>query len=105
MKKQALVAIMLISCFMAGCTDADLEDAEQALGCTYSEAVNYNVTAAIDDGSCIYPEPPIPILGCMYSTSSELQPIGNRVMTAHAGTQSLKNQCQGALTQTPTTTK
>ena len=41
MKKEALVAIMLISCIMAGCTDADLEDAEQALGCTYSEAVNY----------------------------------------------------------------
>ena len=74
MKKQVLVSIMLISCFMAGCTDADLEDAEQALGCTYSEAVNYNVTAAIDDGSCIYPEPPIPILGCMYSQALNYNP-------------------------------
>ena len=74
MKKQALVAILLISCFIAGCTDADLEDAEQALGCTYSEAVNYNVTAAIDDGSCVYPEPPGPILGCMYPPALNYNP-------------------------------
>ena len=74
MKKQALVAILLISCFIAGCTDADLEDAEQALGCTYSEAVNYNVTAAIDDGSCVYPEPPGPILGCMYPQALNYNP-------------------------------
>lgn len=66
MKMQALVAIMLISCFITGCTDAELEDVEMALGCTYSDAINYNVTAAIDDGSCVYPEPPTPILGCMY---------------------------------------
>ena len=74
MKKQALVAILLISCFISGCTDADLEDAEQALGCTYSEAVNYNVTAAIDDGSCVYPEPPGPILGCMYPQALNYNP-------------------------------
>ena len=74
MKKEALVAIMLISCIMAGCTDADLEEAEQALGCTYSDALNYNVTAAIDDGSCIYPEPTIPILGCMYQQALNYNP-------------------------------
>ena len=37
------------SCFLAGCTDADVEGAEQALGCTYSDATNYNATAAIGD--------------------------------------------------------
>ena len=74
MKKQFLVGIMMISCIMAGCTDADLEEAEQALGCTYSEAVNYNVSAAIDDGSCIYPEPTIPILGCMYLQALNYNP-------------------------------
>ena len=74
MKKQALVAIMLISCFLAGCTAADVEDAEQALGCTYSDATNYNATAAIDDGSCVYPEPPLPVPGCMYSDALNHNP-------------------------------
>jgi len=32
MKKQALVVVMLISCFLAGCTDADVEDAEMCIG-------------------------------------------------------------------------
>lgn len=74
MKKQALVTVMLISCFLAGCTDADVEDAEQVLGCTYSDAANYNVTAAIDDGSCVYPEPPLPTPGCMYSDALNHNP-------------------------------
>ena len=74
MKKQALVTVMLISCFLAGCTDADVEDAEQALGCTYSDATNYNATAAIDDGSCVYPEPPLPTPGCMYSDALNHNP-------------------------------
>ena len=74
MKTQALVVVMLISCFLAGCTDADVEDAEQALGCTYSDASNYNATAAIDDGSCVYPEPPLPVPGCMYSDALNHNP-------------------------------
>ena len=74
MKTQALVVVMLISCFLAGCTDADVEDAEQALGCTYSDASNYNTTAAIDDGSCVYPEPPLPVPGCMYSDALNHNP-------------------------------
>ncbi|MDP6212966.1 MAG: hypothetical protein QGF32_05400 [Candidatus Thalassarchaeaceae archaeon] len=74
MKKQALVVVMLVSCFLAGCTDADVEDAEQALGCTYSDATNYNSTAAIDDGSCVYPEPPLPVPGCMYSDALNHNP-------------------------------
>ena len=74
MKMQALVVVMLISCFLAGCTDADVEDAEQALGCTYSDASNYNATAAIDDGSCVYPEPPLPVPGCMYSDALNHNP-------------------------------
>ena len=74
MKTQALVIVMLISCFLAGCTDADVEGAEQALGCTYSDASNYNTTAAIDDGSCVYPEPPLPVPGCMYSDALNHNP-------------------------------
>ena len=50
MNKQALVIAMLISCFLAGCTDADLDDAEQNLGCTYSDAANYNSTAVVKLG-------------------------------------------------------
>jgi len=74
MKKEALVIAMLISCFLAGCTDADVEGAEQALGCTYSDAINYNATAAIDDGSCVYPEPPLSVPGCMYSDALNHNP-------------------------------
>lgn len=74
MKTQALVVVMLISCFLAGCTDTDVEDAEQALGCTYSDASNYNATAAIDDGSCVYPEPPLPVPGCMYTDALNHNP-------------------------------
>jgi len=74
MKYQALVIGMLISCFLVGCTDADVESAEQALGCTYTDASNYNATAAIDDGSCVYPEPPLPVPGCMYSDALNHNP-------------------------------
>jgi len=74
MKNQALVAIMLISCLLAGCTEADVESTEKALGCTYSDATNYNSTAVIDDGSCVYPEPPLPVLGCMYSDALNHNP-------------------------------
>jgi len=74
MKNQALVAIMLISCILAGCTEADVESTEQALGCTYSDASNYNATAVIDDGSCAYPEPPLPVPGCMYQDALNHNP-------------------------------
>ena len=73
MNKQVLVVVMLISCFVAGCMEADVEDAE--FGCTYPEATNHNVTAAMDDGSCIYPESPVPILGCMYSDALNHNPL------------------------------
>ena len=73
MNKQVLVVVMLISCFVAGCMEADVEDAE--FGCTYPEATNHNATAAIDDGSCIYPESPVPILGCMYSDALNHNPL------------------------------
>ena len=29
--------------------------------------MNYNESAFLDDGSCVWPEPDVPILGCMYS--------------------------------------
>ena len=73
MNKQVLVVVMLISCFVAGCMEADVEDAE--FGCTYPEATNHNATAVIDDGSCIYPESPVPILGCMYSDALNHNPL------------------------------
>ena len=73
MNKQVLVVVMLLSCFVAGCMEADVEDAE--FGCTYPEATNHNATAAMDDGSCIYPESPVPILGCMYSDALNHNPL------------------------------
>ena len=73
MNKQVLVVVMLLSCFVAGCMEADVEDSE--FGCTYPEATNHNATAAMDDGSCIYPESPVPILGCMYSDALNHNPL------------------------------
>ncbi len=62
-----LITIILIApILMSGCTQSDIETTEQAMGCTYAEAVNFNSSSIIDDGSCIYPDEPALILGCMY---------------------------------------
>ncbi|OUW22612.1 MAG: hypothetical protein CBD33_01325 [Euryarchaeota archaeon TMED173] len=66
MRLHILLVMMLFSCLFAGCTETEIEEVEQALGCTYQEALNYNDSATIDDGSCIYPDPPEPIFGCKY---------------------------------------
>ena len=66
MRIQILVVLMLFSCLSAGCTDTEVEEIDGALGCTYQEALNYNDSAALDDGSCIYPDPQETIFGCKY---------------------------------------
>ena len=66
MRIQILIGLMLFSCLSAGCTDTEIEEIDGALGCTYQEALNYNDSAAVDDGSCIYPDPQEPIFGCKY---------------------------------------
>ena len=68
----ALVIIGLLA--FSGCTyqpsDSPTEEvveAESILGCTDSEAENYDSNATEDDDSCEYDEPepePEPILGC-----------------------------------------
>ena len=37
---------------------------EDVLGCTNESALNFNINATVDDGSCEFPSPP-PIVGCM----------------------------------------
>ncbi len=66
MRLHILVILMLLSCLSAGCTESEIEEMEQSVGCTYEEALNYNDSATFDDGSCIYPDPPEPIFGCKY---------------------------------------
>ena len=64
----AIVFLIFIS-ILTGCLDADSDSgfSDEIIGCTYLDAMNYNESASLDDGSCVYPEPDTPILGCMYS--------------------------------------
>ena len=64
--RSLLIGIILIApILMSGCTQSDIETTEQSMGCTYAEAVNFNSSSVIDDGSCIYPDVPALILGCV----------------------------------------
>ena len=67
MKSQFIVALLIFPCILAGCTESEIEATDGALGCTYSDADNYNSSALVDDGSCIYSEPTETVLGCTYS--------------------------------------
>ena len=65
--RSLLISIILMApIFISGCTQSGIDSSEQSMGCTYSEAINYNSSSISDDGSCIYPDPPVEILGCMY---------------------------------------
>ena len=73
--RSLLISIILIApILMSGCTESDIDNSDQSLGCTYDEAVNYNSSSIIDDGSCVYPDPPVQILGCMYSDALNYNP-------------------------------
>ena len=64
-----LVAILTLAP-VTGCLDGlNEQDLPQDIkpGCTYKEAINYDETAQIDDGSCILREP---ILGCTYEDAT-----------------------------------
>ena len=74
MRSILISIILILPIITAGCTEADIENAEQTMGCTYPEAINFNSSSAIDDGSCIYPGPPLAVLGCMYSDALNHNP-------------------------------
>ncbi len=67
MKSQVIVALLIVPCILAGCTESEINATDDALGCTYSDAENYNSSALVDDGSCFYSEQTEIILGCTYS--------------------------------------
>ena len=60
-----LVVLLLLSGSLAGCTSSPYAT-ETASGCTYPDALNFNESAATDDGSCEYLEPPEETSGCTY---------------------------------------
>ena len=63
--RSLLISIILIApILMSGCTESDIDNSDQSLGCTYDEAVNYNSYSIIYDGSCVYSDPPVQIIGC-----------------------------------------
>ncbi|MBI87871.1 MAG: hypothetical protein CMB67_02430, partial [Euryarchaeota archaeon] len=66
MKSNIIIAVLLLPCLLAGCTESDIQSTDDAIGCTYSDADNYNSTALVDDGSCVYSKLPDPIPGCTY---------------------------------------
>ena len=73
--RSLLISIILVApILMSGCTESEIDTSEQSMGCTYAEAVNFNSSSIIDDGSCVYPDPPIQILGCMYSDALNHNP-------------------------------
>ena len=50
-------------------------DVDEIFGCTYSTALNFNSSATIDDGSCVYEDCYTDeILGCTYSTALNYNP-------------------------------
>ena len=66
MRTQLIIALLIVPAMLTGCTGNEIETTEGPLGCTYPDAMNYNSSALIDDGTCTYPETIQPILGCMY---------------------------------------
>ena len=69
MRINYILSLLVISSFFAGCTGTENTDdiLSEESGCTYSEAVNYNSSAILDDGSCLYETPAEQISGCTYS--------------------------------------
>ena len=58
MRQSLFVALMLcLTPVLAGCLDSLTGDEELRVGCTYSEAENWDPLAQIDDGSCVLREP------------------------------------------------
>jgi len=74
-----LVVILVSSTLLSGCTGDEgpisQETVDEGLGCTYSEAINYNSSSIVDDGSCEYQQLGDPILGCMYSDALNYNPL------------------------------
>ena len=73
--RSLLISLILIApILMSGCTESDIDNSDQAMGCTYDDAMNFNSSSIIDDGSCVYPDPPVQILGCTYSDALNHNP-------------------------------
>ncbi len=69
-----IISLLVVPSLIAGCTDSEIESADEALGCTYSDAINYNSSSLVDDGSCIYPDPPDTVMGCTYTDALNHNP-------------------------------
>tara|TARA_B110001454_G_C12702352_1_gene427130 strand:+ start:110 stop:1891 length:1782 start_codon:yes stop_codon:yes gene_type:complete len=59
------MVFILLSTTLSGCTTPDTID-EEPIGCTYLDALNFNDSAVLDDGSCQFSQPPQVTAGCSY---------------------------------------
>ena len=60
MENQNLVVLLCLSMVLSGCTAVNDEVKDEVfdnLGCTDSNALNFDENATIDDESCVYDEP------------------------------------------------
>ncbi|MEK9805798.1 MAG: ABC transporter substrate-binding protein [Euryarchaeota archaeon] len=77
-----LMCTLMIASALAGCIggddDGDDDDVVEVLGCTYSDATNYNSDATKDDGSCEYPAGYEPVDGCTNSGATNYNSAATR---------------------------
>jgi len=69
MRINFILSLLVISSFFAGCTGTESVDGilSEESGCTYPDAINYNSSSSIDDGSCLYEKITEDVSGCTYS--------------------------------------
>ena len=74
-----LLCTIMIASTLAGCLGGDDEPVDDdVLGCTYSDATNYDADATKDDGSCAYAPGEEPVMGCTNAAATNYESAATR---------------------------
>ena len=74
-----LLCTIMIASTLAGCLGGDDEPVDDdVLGCTYSDATNYDADATKDDGSCAYAPGEEPVMGCTNNAATNYDSAATR---------------------------